>query len=51
VLNNILEDLCGRLLAPNQTAFVRARFILESVVAAHEIVHDAVKKIKKRHDS
>jgi SAM-dependent MidA family methyltransferase len=47
VLNNVLEDLCGRLLAPNQTAFVRARFILESVVAAHEIVHDAVKKIKK----
>jgi hypothetical protein len=43
VLNNRIETLCGRLLAPNQTAFVRGRFILESVVAAHEIVHDTVK--------
>jgi hypothetical protein len=43
VLNNIIETLCGRVLSPNQTAFVRGRFILESVVAAHEIIHDVVK--------
>jgi hypothetical protein len=44
VLNNRIEVLCGRLLAPNQTAFVRGKFILESVVSAHKIIHDAVKK-------
>jgi hypothetical protein len=43
VLNNRIEASCGRLLAPNQIAFVRGRFILESVVATHESVHDAVK--------
>jgi hypothetical protein len=42
-LNNRLENLCDRLLAPNQTAFIRGRYILESVVLAHEIVHEAVK--------
>jgi hypothetical protein len=47
VLNNRIEALCGRLLATNQTAFVRGRFILESIVSAHEIIHDAVKKKQK----
>jgi hypothetical protein len=47
VLNNRIEALCGRLLAPNKTTFVRGRFILESVLSAHEIIHDAVKKNKK----
>jgi hypothetical protein len=32
------------LISPNQTAFIRGRFILESVVSAHEIIHDAVHK-------
>jgi hypothetical protein len=30
-------------LAPNQTAFVKGRYILASVVSAHEIIHEAVK--------
>jgi hypothetical protein len=47
VLNNRIEVLYGRLLAPNQTAFVRGKFILESVVSAHKIIHDAVKKKQK----
>jgi hypothetical protein len=47
VLNNILEQICGRLLAQNQTAFVMGRYILESVVSAHEIVHGAVKAKQK----
>jgi hypothetical protein len=47
VLNNRIEALCGRLLAPNQTIFVRGRFILESVKSSHEIIHDAVKKKQK----
>jgi hypothetical protein len=46
-LNNRLEKVCDRLLASNQTAFVKGRFILESVVFAHEILHDAIKKKEK----
>jgi hypothetical protein len=44
-LNNRLERICDRLLAPNQTAFVRGGggYILESVVSAHEILHDSIK--------
>jgi hypothetical protein len=43
----MLETLCDRLLAPNQTGFVRGRYIIESVVLAHEIIHDAVKSGQK----
>jgi hypothetical protein len=32
------------MIAPNQTAFIRGRFILESIVSAHEIIHDAVQR-------
>jgi hypothetical protein len=42
VLNNRLEDICGRLLAPNQTAFVIDRYILESVVSTYAIIHEAM---------
>jgi SAM-dependent MidA family methyltransferase len=38
---------CDRLLANNQTAFDKGRFILESVVSAHEILHDAAQKGKE----
>ena len=31
--------IIGRLISEAQSAFVRGRFILESVVTAHEIVH------------
>jgi hypothetical protein len=44
-LNNRLEAICNRLLAPNQMTFVKGRFILESVVTAHEIIHDAAKSV------
>jgi hypothetical protein len=47
VLNNMLEGICNRLLAPNQTAFIKGRFILESVVLAHKIIHRTVKSNKK----
>jgi hypothetical protein len=40
-LNTRLKRICNRLLAPNQTAFVKGRYILESAVAAHEIIHEA----------
>jgi hypothetical protein len=41
-LNDRLEKICDKLLATNQTAFVKGRYILESVLAAHEIIHVAV---------
>jgi hypothetical protein len=46
-MNNRLENLCNRLLAPNQIAFIKGRYILESVVSAQESIHDAVKNRQK----
>jgi hypothetical protein len=46
-MNNRLEGICNRLLAPNQIAFVKGRFILESMVAAHEIIHEAIRSKEK----
>jgi hypothetical protein len=46
-LNNRLEDISGRLLASNQTTFVKGRYILESVVGAHEIIYYTVKNVGK----
>jgi hypothetical protein len=34
-----LERVCQRIVAKEQTAFIRVRYILESVVVAHEVVH------------
>ena len=31
---------CEKLISPNQIAFIKGRFILESVVSAHEIIHE-----------
>jgi hypothetical protein len=42
-MNNRLEVICDRLLASNQTAFVKGKYILESVMIAHEIIHHTVK--------
>lgn len=44
LLNNRLVKIIDRLVAPNQTAFIKGRFILESVVAAHEIIHEIHKQ-------
>jgi hypothetical protein len=46
-LNNRLVAISDRLLAPNQTTFVKGKFILESVVSAHEIILDAMKNKDK----
>lgn len=40
LLNNRLVVVANRLIAPNQTAFIKGKHILESVVAAHEIIHE-----------
>jgi hypothetical protein len=37
---NRLGFVSEELISPNQTAFIKGRYILESVVAAHEIIHD-----------
>jgi hypothetical protein len=42
-INNRLEAICDSLLSQNQTTFVKCRYILESVVAAHEISHAAMR--------
>jgi hypothetical protein len=46
-LNNKLVQIYNSLLSANQTAFVRGRYILESVVSAHEIIHEAAKNKDK----
>lgn len=39
VLTIRLEKVSHRLVAKEQSAFIRGRFILESVVIAHELIH------------
>jgi hypothetical protein len=34
-----LSKVANRLVSPHQSAFIHGRYILESVVLAHEIVH------------
>jgi hypothetical protein len=46
-LNNRLEMLCDRLLAINQTTFVKCRYTLESMVSTHEIIHEVVRGGRK----
>jgi hypothetical protein len=36
------------MLTTNQNIFVSGRYILESVVSAHEIIHEAIKNEEKR---
>jgi hypothetical protein len=38
-----LERVCERLISRGQSAFIRGRYILESVVVAHELVHSVHK--------
>jgi hypothetical protein len=44
LLNNRLISVANRLISSNQTAFIKGRYILESVVAAHEIIHEVNNK-------
>jgi hypothetical protein len=39
LLTNRLEGLCQRLIAREKSVFIRGRYILESIVIAHEVVH------------
>ena len=44
LLNNRMVKVADRLVTSNQTTFIKGRFILESVVAAHEIVYEVHKQ-------
>jgi hypothetical protein len=46
-LNNRLMPICDRLLSGNLTAFVKGMFILQSVVFAHEIIHETARNNQK----
>jgi hypothetical protein len=48
VLTLRLEKVCQRLIAREQSAFIRERYILESVVLAHELVHSVHKAKEPR---
>jgi hypothetical protein len=39
---NRLGVVSEKLISPNQTSFIKGRYNLESVVSAHEIIHNAV---------
>jgi hypothetical protein len=41
-----LGVISEKLISPNQTYFIKERYILESVVSAHEIIHNAVHNVQ-----
>jgi hypothetical protein len=41
VLTNRIGMVADRLISSNQTAFIKGRYIFESLVTAHEILHSA----------
>uniref|UniRef100_A0A8I6WLN0 Reverse transcriptase domain-containing protein n=1 Tax=Hordeum vulgare subsp. vulgare TaxID=112509 RepID=A0A8I6WLN0_HORVV len=43
ILTNRLSPISDRLISPNQTSFIKGRYILESVVLAHEVIHEVKK--------
>jgi hypothetical protein len=47
VLTNRLALLMNILTSPNQTTFIKGRYILESVVSAHKTIHSIIKKGQK----
>lgn len=47
ILTIKLSYVVQRIVAPIQSAFIKGRYILESVVIAHEIVHSAQKSREK----
>lgn len=47
VLTNRLGLIMNRLVSSNQSAFIKGRYILESVVTSHEVIHSIVKSGSK----
>jgi hypothetical protein len=48
VLTLRLSKIVDRLISPHLSAFIHGRYILESVVLAHEIVHSVHSKKEKK---
>jgi hypothetical protein len=48
VLTNRIGSVADRLVASNQTIFIKGRYILESVVTAHETIHDVHQSRQQR---
>lgn len=44
VLTNRMNLVVDRLISSNRTAFIKGRYILESVVTAHEVIHSVHEK-------
>jgi hypothetical protein len=38
-ITNRIAPIGNRIIAQNQTAFIKGRYIIKSVVAAHEVIH------------
>jgi hypothetical protein len=47
VLANRIGGVIDRLIASNQTAFIKCRYILESVITAHEVIHSVHQRNQK----
>jgi hypothetical protein len=41
VLTNRIGGIANRLVASNQTTFIKGRYIVESVITTYEILHNA----------
>ena len=39
-MNTRASPICDKIISHNQTTFIKGRFILESVVMAHEVTHE-----------
>jgi hypothetical protein len=39
-----LDPIANRVISPNQTAFIKGRFILDGILALHEVVHEVKAK-------
>jgi hypothetical protein len=47
VLANRIGGVIDRLIASNQTAFIKCRYILESVITTHEVIHSVHQRNQK----
>jgi hypothetical protein len=48
VITNSFALIIDRLISQQQSTFIKGCFILESVVSAHEIIHEVHRKKEKR---